>query len=310
MAQINPLFQAQDYDLIVTLKFAEPKGDCHICLHRGSFATASGMVYYRYGDSAKWKELTVKGDKTTIPVSDTIMQVGLNWGKDGDNYTTPSFRNNSNLREVTFSQKAVLGGKIGDYFFYFFAYNCPNLVALDVPDISGVTEVGGYFMVAYAQECISLPSLPVPDTANITEVGDYFLGSYALGCHKLHSLSVPNTSKITSAGEGFLSSYARECFGLTSLDAPNVSNLTSAGEDFMGAYAFRCLNLTKLGIPDTAKMRFSGERYLGDYAGGCDALSELALLYREYEFNYPTDLGLSEDKLSNLMNKAKKRSGE
>jgi hypothetical protein len=305
MAQINPL---QGYDLIVTLKFAEPKGDCHIYLHKGSFATASGTVYYRYGDSAKWKELTVKGDKTVIPVSDYVMQVGLNWDKDGDNYTTPSFRNNPNLREITFSQKAILEGRIGNYFFYFFAYNCPNLVALDVPDISGVTEVGGYFMVAYAQGCFPLPYLPVPDTANITEVGDYFLGSYALDCHKLQSLSVPNTSKITSAGEGFLSSYARECFGLTSLDAPNVSNLTSAGEDFMGAYAFRCSSLTKLGIPDTAKMRFSGEQYLGDYAGGCDALSELALPYREYDFNYPTDLGLSSDKFSNLMNKAKKGS--
>jgi hypothetical protein len=305
MAQINP---SQDYDLIATLKFAEPKGDCLIYLHRGSFATASGTVYYRYGDSAKWKELTVKGDKTVIPVSDYVMQVGLNWDKDGDDYTTPSFRNNSNLTEITFSQKAILQGRIGNYFFYFFAYNCPNLVALDVPDISNVTEVGGYFMVAYAQQCFLLPSLPVPDTANITEVGDYFLGSYALNCHKLQSLSVPNTSKITSAGEGFLSSYARECFDLTLLDAPNVSNLTSAGEDFMGAYAFGCLNLTKLGIPNTAKMTFSGERYLGDYAGGCDALSELTLPFINYEFNYPTDLGLPEDKLSNLMNKAKKGS--
>jgi hypothetical protein len=88
---------------------------------------------------------------------------------------------------------------------------------------------------------------------------------------------------------------------LTSLDAPNVSNLTSAGEDFMGAYAFGCSSLTKLGIPDTAKMRFSGEQYLDDYAGGCDALSELTLPSRNYEFNYPTDLGLSEDKLSNLI---------
>lgn len=305
--QINPL---QGYDLIVNLKFAEPKGDCHIYLHRGSFTTASGTIYYSTGAGAKWNELTVKGDKTVIPVSDTIMQVGLNWNKDRDNYTTPSFRNNSNLREIALSQKAILEGKIGDYFFYFFAYNCPNLVALDVPDISKVTEAGGYFMVAYAQECISLPSLPVPDTSNITEVGDYFLGSYALDCHKLQSLLVPNTSQVTSAGEGFLASYARECFGLTSLDAPNVSNLTSAGEDFMGAYAFRCSSLTKLGIPDTAKMRFSGEQYLGDYAGGCDALSELTLPSRNYEFNYPTDLGLSEDKLSNLMNKAKKGSGE
>lgn len=307
MAQINP---SQDYDLIVTLKFAEPKGDCHIYLHRGSFATASGTVYYRPGDGNKWNELTVKGDKTVIPVSDYVMQVGLNWDKDGDDYTTPSFRNNSNLTEITFSQKAVLEGRIGNYFFYFFAYNCPNLIALDVPDISGVTEVGGYFMVAYAQGCSSLPYLPVPDTANITEVGDYFLGSYALDCRRLQSLSIPNTSKITSAGEGFLSSYARECFGLTSLDAPDVSNLTSAGEDFMGAYAFRCSSLTKLGVPDTTEMTFSGERYLGEYAGGCDALSELVLPYREYEFNYPTDLGLSEDKLSNLMNKAKKGSGE
>jgi len=307
MAQINP---SQDYDLIVTLKFTEPKGDCHIYLHRGSFATASGTVYYRYGDSAKWKELTVKGDKTIIPVSDYVMQVGLNWNKDGDDYTTPSFRNNLNLTEITFSQKAILQGRIGDYFFYFFAYNCPNLVALDVPDVSKVIEVGGYFMVAYAQGCFSLPYLPVPDTSNITEVGDYFLGSYALDCHKLQSLSIPNTSKITSAGEGFLSSYARECFGLTSLDAPDVSNLTSAGEDFMGAYAFGCLNLTKLGIPNTAKMTFSGERYLGDYAGGCDALSELALPSRDYEFNYPTDLGLSEDKLSKVMDKAKRGRGE
>jgi len=46
MAQINPL---QGYDLIATLKFAEPKGDCHVYLHRGSFATASGTVYYRPG---------------------------------------------------------------------------------------------------------------------------------------------------------------------------------------------------------------------------------------------------------------------
>ncbi len=305
MAQIN---SAQDYDLIVTLKFAEPKGDCHVYLHRGSFATASGTVYYRYGDSAKWKGLAVKGDKTVFPVSDTIMQVGLNWDKDGDNYTTPSFRNNSNLREITFSQKSILQGRIGNYFFYFFAYNCPNLVVLDVPDVSKVIEVGGYFMVAYAQGCFSLPYLPVPDTSNIAEVGDYFLGSYALDCHKLQSLSIPNTSLITSAGGGFLASYARECFGLTLLDAPDVSNLTSAGEDFMGAYAFRCSSLTKLGIPDTAKMRFSGEQYLGDYAGGCDSLSELALPYREYGFNYPTDLGLSSDKFSNLMNKAKKGS--
>ena len=59
---------------------------------------------------------------------------------------------------------------------------------------------------------------------------------------------------------------------------------------------------------DSAKMTFSGERYLDDYAGGCDALSELTLRSRNYEFNYPTDLGLSEDKLSNLMNKAKKGS--
>jgi hypothetical protein len=57
-------------------------------------------------------------------------------------------------------------------------------------------------------------------------------------------------------------------------------------------------------------MAFSGERYLGDYAGGCDVLSELTLPYREYEFNYPIDLGLSSDKFSNLMNKAKKESGE
>jgi hypothetical protein len=70
------------------------------------------------------------------------------------------------------------------------------------------------------------------------------------------------------------------------------------------------LNLTKLGIPDITEMTFSGERYLGDYAGGCDALSELALPYRKYEFNYPTDLGLSSDKFSNLMNKPKKGSGE
>ena len=55
-------------------------------------------------------------------------------------------------------------------------------------------------------------------------------------------------------------------------------------------------------------MAFSGEQYLGDYAGGCDALSELTLPYREYEFNYPTDLGLSSDKLSTLMDKAKKGS--
>jgi hypothetical protein len=303
MAQINP---TQDYDLIVTLKFAEPRGDCHIYLHRGSFATASGTVYYRPGDGNKWNELTVKGDKTVIPVSDYVMQVGLNWDKDGDDYTTPSFRNNPNLTEITFSQKAVLEGRIGDYFFYFFAYNCPNLVALDVPDVSKVTEVGSYFMVAYAQGCSSLPYLPVPDTASITDVGDYFLGSYALDCHKLHSLSVPDTSQITSAGEGFLASYARECFGLTSLDAPDVSKLTSAGEDFMGAYAFGCSSLTKLRIPDTAKMRFSGELYLGDYAGGCDALSELTLPSRNYEFSYPTDLGLSEDKLSNLMKKGKR----
>jgi hypothetical protein len=305
LSKINP---SQDYDLIVTLKFAEPKGDCHVYLHRGSFATASGTVYYRPGDGNKWNELTVKGDKTVIPVSDYVMQVGLNWSKDGDDYTTPSFRNNSNLTEITFSQKAVLRGRIGGYFFYFFAYNCPNLVVLDVPDISNVTEAGGYFMVAYAQQCFLLPYLPVPDTSNITKVGDYFLGSYALDCHKLQFLSIPNTAQISSAREGFLSSYARECFCLTSLDAPNVSNLTSAGEDFMGAYAFRCSSLTKLGIPDTSKMAFSGEQYLGDYAGGCDALLELTLPSRNYEFNYPTDLGLSEDKLSNLMDKSKKGS--
>ncbi len=305
MAQINPL---QGYDLIVNLKFAEPEGDCHIYLHRGSFATASGTVYYRPGDGNKWNELTVKGDKTIIPVSDYVMQVGLNWDKDGDNYTTPSFRNNSNLTEITFSQKSILQGRIGNYFFYFFAYNCPNLVVLDVPDVSKVTEVGGYFMVAYAQECISLPYLPVPDTSNITKVGDYFLGSYALDCHKLQFLSIPNTAQISSAGEGFFASYGRECFYLTSLDVPDTNNLLFAGEGFMGAYAFRCLNLVKLEIPNTTKMMFKGEEYFTDYAKGCDSLSKLILPSQDYEFNYPTDLGLSDDKLSNLMDKSKKGS--
>jgi len=83
MAQINPL---QGYDLIVTLKFAEPKGDCHIYLHRGSFATASGTVYYRYGDSAKWKELTVKGDKTVAGGCDALSELTLPYREYDFNY--------------------------------------------------------------------------------------------------------------------------------------------------------------------------------------------------------------------------------
>ena len=160
MASINP---TQDYDAIHTLTFTSASGTCKIRLHRGSFSTYTGTVYYRAGTSGAWTSLSVSGNSTTFPVTSTTMQIGHDWNKDGDNYMTPSFWGQStNLVGISISQKAVLSGTVGKNFMISYADACTSLISLDVPDTSGITSVGDYFMSFYAYNCTSLISLILP----------------------------------------------------------------------------------------------------------------------------------------------------
>ena len=109
---------SQDYDMIQTLTFASGSGTCNIRLYRGTYEgyEYSGTVYYRAGTSGSWTTLSVSGDSTTFPVSDTTMQVAHDWNKSGDDYMTCSFYGQStNLTGIAMSQKAVLSGDIGKY---------------------------------------------------------------------------------------------------------------------------------------------------------------------------------------------------
>jgi hypothetical protein len=138
---------------------------------------------------------------------------------------------------------------VGDYFMFFYAYNCTSLTSLSVPDTSGLTSVGTYFMAYYAQNCTSLTSLSVPDTSGLTSVGTYFMAYYARGCTSLTSLSVPDTSGLTSVGNYFMGYYAYGCTSLTSLSVPDTSGLETVGNYFMSYYAYNCTSLTSLMLP-------------------------------------------------------------
>ena len=188
MATINP---TQQYDIIHTLTFAEASGDCPIRLYRGSSSATSGTVYYRAGTSGDWTSLSVSGTTTTFPVTSTTMQVAHNWDKSGNGYMTPSFLGAKTITSIAISQKSPLTGTMGNYFMYYYAYNCSSLTSLAVPDTSGLTSVGNYFMYSYASGCSSLSSLAVPDTSSLESVGTYFMRSYAYGCSKLTELVLP-----------------------------------------------------------------------------------------------------------------------
>lgn len=246
MATINP---NQDYDCIHTLSFNTDTGNCKIRLYRGSTSEFSGTVYYRAGTSGEWTELSVSGTTTTFPISSTTMQVAHDWNKDGNNYMTASFYGATNLTGIAISQKAVLSGAMGNYFMYYYAYNCSSLTSLGVPDTSGLTSVDDNFMRYYAYGCSNLTSLGIPDTSGLTSVGTYFMASYASGCAALTSLSVPDTSGLTSVGNAFMYYYAYGCSALTSLAVPDTSGLTSVGSYFMTYYAYGCNSLTELVLP-------------------------------------------------------------
>jgi hypothetical protein len=140
---------------------------------------------------------------------------------------------------------------VGDYFMYYYAYNCSSLTSLSAPDASGLTSVGDFFMYSYAEGCSNLTSLSVPDTSGLASVGDNFMAYYALNCSSLTSLSVPDTSGLASVGNGFMAFYASYCSSLTSLSVPDTSGLTSVGNSFMSSYARGCSGLTSLILPDS-----------------------------------------------------------
>jgi hypothetical protein len=235
MASINP---TQDYDAIHTLTFASASGTCNISLFRGSNSAYTGTVYYRAGTSGAWTSLSVSGTSTTFNVTSTTMQVAHDWNKDGNNYMTPSFFGQSaNLVGISISQKAVLSGTVGDFFMYCYAYNCPSLTSLDVPDTSGLTSVGTDFMIYYASGCSKLTSLSVPDTSGITSVGNYFMLFYAYNCTSLTSLILPAVGwfathdigwSVPSGRLGYLKGYASNVTdrdnwrALTTSESPNT----------------------------------------------------------------------------------------
>lgn len=184
---INP---TQDYDIIHTLTFSAASGNCPIRLHRGSSNTFAGTVYYRAGTSGAWTQLDVTGEETTFPITSTTMQVGHNWNKSGNDYMTSSFRGSS-VTDISLSQKAVLSGVIGWYFWNLYAYGCTSLISLAVPDTSLVTSVGDGFTYMFAYGCTSLASLAIPDTSSMTSVGVSFMFRAAQNCNSLTKLLLP-----------------------------------------------------------------------------------------------------------------------
>jgi len=190
MATIDP---TQDYDFISTLTFNTASGNCNILLYRGSERFFSGTAYYRAGTSGSWTSLSVSGfGGGDFPVSNTTMQVANNWNKSGDDYMTQSFRDQtSNLTKIDMSQKAVLSGDIGNRFMFLFAFDCQDLISLDVPDVSDVTSFGQDCFMRFAYQCTSLTSLTIINTESLTSFGIDFMNQYATSCSALERLELP-----------------------------------------------------------------------------------------------------------------------
>ena len=241
---------SQDYDFISTLTFDSASGTCNIRLYRGSSSAFAGTVYYRNGTSGSWTSLSVSGTATTFPVGDTTMQVANDWNKNGNDYMTQSFfGQTTNLAEISISQKAIVSGVVGNYFFYVFAFNCPNATSIDSPDISGATSIGNYCMYNYAGFCSDLTTLEIPKISGLTSVGSYFMRAYAADCSSLLTLEAPDTSNIVTSGEGFMYAYAEDCSSLTSLGIPDTSSFITTNNFFMDLYANRCNSLERLELP-------------------------------------------------------------
>jgi len=149
------------------------------------------------------------------------MQLALDWSKSGDDYTTPSFRDQTtNLTEIAISQKAVLSGIIGNSFMRDFAINCSSLTYLDTPEIVDVTGVGYYFFYLFARGCTALTALSVPNTSEVTTVSFDFLSSFASNCSSLTNLSIPDTSSLSSVGSNFMKFFAADCTSLSEIILP------------------------------------------------------------------------------------------
>lgn len=224
MATINP---SQDYDCILTISLTTGSGNLPVKFIRGSTASiTSGTFYYRMGTSGAWTSATM-ADPRNISYTSSTMQIGFDWSKSGNNYATPYLASIGGLAEVAISQKAPLSGVIGSHFMYGFASYCGSVIALDVPDISGVTEVGNSFLCFYGLFCSSLISLSAPDPSKISAVGSGFMQSYAHGCKALTSLPVPALDSLSfgAVPTSFMQNFASGGDSLEEVllpDSPNI----------------------------------------------------------------------------------------
>ena len=102
---------------------------------------------------------------------------------------------------------------IGDYFMYYYAYDCPSLTSLSVPDTSSLTSVGTNFMTYYARGCSSLTRLELPavgwfETHNI----DWYVPSGRLNSLKgyvKNSTDLSDWQALTVDGETLYTNYIR-----------------------------------------------------------------------------------------------------
>lgn len=272
MADIVP---GQAYDCILTLTLKGNSGIIPIRFLRGSSAfLTSGTFYYRMGTSGTWVSKTMT-NPMYVSYTNNIMQIGFNWSKSGNNYTTCVIRNTDALIGFRISQKAPLSGVIGDNFMMYAAQNCENLESADVPDISGVTSVGNFFLYQYASNA-NLTSLEVPDTSKITKVGGSFMSGFMGELRRLVHAKVPDTSNITSTGTSFLVSYFRNCVSITNAVVPDIGGLTSTESSFMHSYFEGCQSLTSIPVPDTGNLTSVGNSFMTAYALRCPSATEVA----------------------------------
>ncbi len=272
MADIVP---GQAYDCILTLTLKGNSGIIPIRFLRGNTTMlTSGTFYYRMGTSGSWVSTTMANPRN-ISYTNNIMQIGFNWSKSGNDYTTFVIRSTAALVGFRISQKAPLSGVIGNGFMMYGVQNCENLESADIPDISGVTSVGNTFLYQYASTT-NLTSLEVPDTSKITSVGSFFMYGFMGDLRRLVHAEVPDTSNITSAGSGFLGAYFRNCFSITNAVVPDISGLSSAGDSFMINYFEGCQNLTSIPVPDTGNFTSVGNSFMNSYALRCSSATEVA----------------------------------
>lgn len=247
----------QPFDIIYELGFVDGV-DSTFSINRfqkGSRRSfKSGEFHYRTGTSGEWVTKST-GDTDNLPTA-AVVQIAHNWDKDSDsNVITPVFSDNANIKSIKITQKAPLSGEVGDYFMDCFIKNCPNLVEVDVPDISEVVELGERAFYQYAHDCVSLTSIGTVEPKNLSKLcspsSSNILQEFVAGCTQLESITLPSFPLLDLDEEPprFAYSMFEGCDSLNKVILPTSNNVYSTfnlvlGTEHLGQIAAYTKDLT------------------------------------------------------------------